>query len=213
MQALALLSGGLDSTVALWWALEQGHDVQALTVHYHKRPEGETEATRAIAEQAGVDLIEVDLPWLRELEHPRHPVLENEELEREHPRGYVPARNAIFYAIAAHHAEILGCEVIVAGHNGIDPDRFPDAAPGFLARLVDLLDEGLATRPGLSVELPMAGCSKTEVVERGRALGAPLEACWSCDKPHETPCGECPSCRARREAFARGDADGARAGR
>lgn len=201
MQALVLLSGGLDSTVATWWAIQQGYDVTALTFHYFKRPPPEIEATREVADRADVELVEVEMPWLRELEDPVHPLLDNPELEATYPEGYVPGRNAIFYAVAAHHAEILGAERIVGGHNGADPDRFPDAAPGFFEDLADLLDKGLVTRPGLSIEQPLLGASKDEVVERGLALGAPLEACWSCYERGPEPCGDCPSCEARAEAF------------
>lgn len=201
MRALVLLSGGLDSTVATWWALEQGYDVAALTFHYHKRPPPEIEATRAIADQAGVDLVEVEMPWLQELEDPRHPLLDNEELEATFPEGYVPARNAIFYAIGAHHAEIMGMDRLVGGHNGADPDRFPDVRPRFFDELETLLDQGLVTRPGLEIEQPLLGSSKAEVVEKGQALGAPLSLAWSCYEEGPEPCGECPSCTARRDAF------------
>jgi len=198
---VALVSGGLDSTVATWWALDQGWDVTGLTVHYAKRPQAEVAAARAVVDEAGIELVEVDLPWLRELENPVHPRLENDELAEGHPRGYVPARNAVFYALAAHHAEVLGAERIVAGHNGVDPDRFPDASEGYLEELVGLLGRGLVTDPDLAVELPLAGASKREVVARGVELGAPLRSCWSCYKPRPEPCGAYPSCEARQAAF------------
>lgn len=201
MRALVLLSGGLDSTVATWWALEQGYDVKALTLHYYKRPPPEVDATRAIADEAGIELVEAELPWLRELEDPRHPLLENEQLEATFPEGYLPARNAIFYAIGAYHAEIMGRERLIGGHNGADPDRFPDVRPSFFEDLGSLLDKGLVTRPGLQIEQPLLGSTKAEVVERGRQLDAPLSLAWSCYETGPDPCGECPSCRTRRGAF------------
>lgn len=202
MRALVLLSGGLDSTVATWWALREGYDVRALTFHYHKRPPPEVEATRKIAKEAGVDLIEVEMPWLRELEDPRHPLLENPALEASFPEGYVPGRNAIFYAVGAFHAEIVGAKRVIGGHNGADPERFPDVRASFFERLQDVLDDGLVTRPGLVIEQPLLGSSKAEVVERGVSLGAPLSLCWSCYEEGPDPCGVCPSCTSRREAFA-----------
>lgn len=201
MRALVLLSGGLDSTVATWWALEEGYEVVGLTFHYFKRPPPEVEATRAIAEEAGIELVEVKLDWLRELEDPEHPLLDNDELAATHPEGYVPARNAIFYANAAHHAEIVGAERVIGGHNGADPERFPDASSGFFEKLSELLDAGLVTRPGLEIEQPLLGRSKAEVVDAGRKLGAPLELCWSCYERGPEPCGSCPSCLTRADAF------------
>lgn len=200
MRALVLLSGGIDSTVACWWALDQGYEVRALTLNYFKRPPPEQRATRRIAEEAGVGLTELDLPWLRELEDPEHPLLDNPGLA-DAPEGYVPARNPIVYAIAAHVAEIVGAETIVGGHNDVDPERFPDASAGFFERFGDLLSDSLASGMELGIEQPLLGLSKREVVEEGLRLGAPLEASWSCYERGPEPCGECPSCRTRREAF------------
>jgi 7-cyano-7-deazaguanine synthase len=200
MRALVLVSGGIDSTVALWWALDQGYEVRALTFDYVKRPPPEKQATERIAEQADVELVEIDLPWLRELEDPVHPLLDNPELA-DAPDGYVPARNPILYAIAAHVAEIVGAEVVVGGHNGVDTERFPDASPSFFDRFGDLLSDSLATGMDLTFEQPLFGRDKVEVVEEGQRLGAPIEDSWSCYEEGPDPCGECPSCQARREAF------------
>lgn len=200
MRALALLSGGLDSTVALWWALEESYDVQALTLDYFKRPPPEKEAAQRIAEEAGTELVEVELPWLRELEDPPHPLLDNAGLE-DAPEGYVPARNPILYAIAGHFAEILDADRIVGGHNGVDPERFPDASPDFFEDFASILGDSLVTDPDLEILQPLIGMDKAEVVKAGIELGAPLELCWSCYELGPEPCGECPSCRARTAAF------------
>lgn len=200
MKALVLLSGGIDSTVATWWAREQGWDLHALTFNYFKRPPPEIRATRAIAEAASLPMTEVEVPWLRELDDPRHPLLANPELE-EAPYGYVPGRNAIFYSIGAHYAEILGAERLVGGHNGVDPERFPDASAGFFDDLADLLAKGLATRSALAIEQPLHGMEKHEVVALGLELEAPMELSWSCYEEGPEPCGACPSCRQRSKAF------------
>lgn len=76
-------------------------------------------------------LIEVDLPFMREVDE-----LWNGEEERPshlrsaHP-STIPARNAIIYAVAAHYAEILGIDTIVAGHNADDTKYFPDTSREF----------------------------------------------------------------------------------
>ena len=40
MNAVALLSGGLDSTVALWWARNEYHRVSSLSFSYGSKEEG-----------------------------------------------------------------------------------------------------------------------------------------------------------------------------
>lgn len=201
MKALVLLSGGIDSTVATWWALEQGFEVHALTFNYFKRPPPEIQATRAVAEAADVPLTELEMPWLRELEDPVHPLLDNPDLDAA-PYGYVPGRNAMFYSVGAHIAEILGADRLVGGHNGVDPETFPDASAGFFDDLADLLAKGLVTEPELTIEQPLHGRSKEEVVDLGEELGAPMGLCWSCYEEGPEPCRDCPSCQQREAAFA-----------
>ncbi len=201
MHALCLVSGGLDSTVATWWALEKGWDLTLLTVHYPQRPSREMEATRAIARRAEARLLEVELGWMAELEDPRHPLLENPALD-EAPEGYVPARNAILYAVAAHHAELLGAQRIIGGHNGVDPERFPDASGSFFEQLATLLSKGMASGMEVGIQQPLLGEDKAAVVALGAQLDAPLELCWSCYEDGAEPCGGCPSCRERDAAFA-----------
>jgi 7-cyano-7-deazaguanine synthase len=198
--AVVLASGGIDSAVALWWARDQGYDVRALTYHYHLRPEPEKEAARTLAREAGADpVIEVDLPHLREVDDvdPVPPDL------RDAPKEYVPHRNLVFYSMAAHHAERVGAQVLVGGHNGVDPERFPDSGPAFLEGVEDLLEQGRApgARGGIEIRNPLHGDTKEEVVERGLELGVPFESTWSCGEYVTEPCGECHSCRERREAL------------
>ena len=48
-RAIVLLSGGLDSATALYWARAQGYRPTALTVHYGQRHVRELSAARALA--------------------------------------------------------------------------------------------------------------------------------------------------------------------
>lgn len=197
-RALVLFSGGLDSAVALWWALREGHEVVPLSYRYKGRPARESRAARDLAQRAGLDLVEADLPFLAEPDDARvHPA---SRLSRAPPRGYIPARNAIFYACAAYHAEVLACDVVVGGHNGEDAARFPDASGAFFARLEALLADGMWSPPGTRAPrlvMPLLALSKLDVVALGRDLSVPLALAWSCYEDGEAPCGACPSCRER----------------
>ena len=42
---------------------------------------------------------------------------------------------------------------------------------------------------------------KSEIVRRGRELGAPFELTWSCYQGQEAACGVCDSCALRLRAF------------
>src|SRR5579871_2701111 len=68
IDAIVLLSGGLDSTVAMAELLNLGNRVLALTFHYGQRAwERELASTRQLAAFYGVEHHIIDLPWLAEL--------------------------------------------------------------------------------------------------------------------------------------------------
>lgn len=205
-RALVLLSGGIDSAVALHWSLREGHEVVPLTFDYHQRPQREVEACEALLEHARArggavaPLQRIATPFLREVEdlaqRPGHLAAA--------PEGYIPARNLVFYAIAASLAEVHGAQHIVGGHNGTDPELFPDASPAFFASFNALLGRGAwshARRP-FEVVLPIAGQSKADVLRLGRALGVDFARTWSCYHDRKMHCGACGSCVERREGFA-----------
>ena len=53
MKAVCLLSGGLDSTTCLAWALRHGYEPYALSFDYGQRHRIELEAARRVAEALG----------------------------------------------------------------------------------------------------------------------------------------------------------------
>ena len=202
-KAVVLLSGGIDSAVSLFWAKSQGLDVRPLTFHYHRRPPQEVVATKALMAAAKLPrLVEMDLPFLREVDDLRGDGLENKALLGS-PEGYIPARNMVFYALAAYVAEPLGARWVIGGHNGSDPDSFPDASPEFFRLFNSMYRLGVWSydRTPAEIILPLSGKSKVEVVRLGLDLGVPFESTWSCYWDHEVQCGTCASCTERREAF------------
>ena len=105
-RAIVLLSGGVDSAVALWWAKKQGWDIRPLTFDYFGRPKRENEAVRALTSQAETAPIRhVDLPFLKEVDDLRKEGFENRVL-LDSPEGYIPGRNLIFYGLAGYYAEL-----------------------------------------------------------------------------------------------------------
>jgi len=205
VKALVLLSGGIDSAVCLWWSRRQGWDLTPLTVDYHERPAAELCAIHGLLAAAGVrELVQVPLPFLKETSDLRKDGLRNPLLDGA-PDSYIPARNMVFYAVAGYYAETLGVPLIVGGHNGIDPETFPDSSPEFFGHVNSLYKLGLWSygKAPVAIRLPLAGKPKEEVVAMGRQLGVPFERTWSCYFDGVKHCGRCPSCLERKEAFRR----------
>lgn len=203
--ALVLVSGGIDSAVALYWAKREGWRVTALTFEYPSRPPREAEAARVLCRLADVeDVHRASLPWMAEAGELPPELKRNPALARA-PEGYVPVRNLAFYAIAAYYAEALGASVVVGGHNRTDVETFPDASPGFFRLVNEAIAKGALTFADspFRVELPLAKLEKRDVLALGFELGVPFEATWSCYwNDRDEPCGGCPSCEERRGAFA-----------
>jgi 7-cyano-7-deazaguanine synthase len=203
-RAIILLSGGVDSAVTLWWAKRQGMEIRPLTFDYFGRPRRERDAVEALTSRAGTAPVRnVDLPFLKEVTDLKKEGFENRRL-LESPEGYIPGRNLIFYGLAGYYAELDGVRYIIGGHNGIDPESFPDSSPKFFNFLNSVFHLSLWSYDTSPVQIlvPLSGKSKEEVVRLGMEMEVPFEVTWSCYWDRDRHCGTCASCRERREAFA-----------
>src|SRR6266568_1815948 len=101
--------------------------------------------------------------------------------------------------------ERVAVRYIVGGHNGIDPESFPDSSPKFFNFLNSVFHLSLWSYEKAPVQIlvPLSGKSKEEVVRMGLAMGVPFEVTWSCYWDRAVHCGTCASCQERREAFAK----------
>lgn len=204
MRAIILLSGGLDSAVALYWARAQGWDVFSIEFEYCQRPEQERRACRRLRERIGItNQIAAPLHFIREVSDIPEQELANPSLAHA-PEGYIPLRNLIFYSLAAYHAEVLGARYIVGGHNRTDCESFPDAGKAFWAQLNQIFRIAIWSHAQVQTEvvLPLIEMGKAEVIRLGSELGVPFELTWSCYHDAERPCGACESCIERAQAFA-----------
>lgn len=202
-RAIVLLSGGIDSAVTLWWARSKGWDIRPLTFDYFGRPKREHDALGALTSRAGLDPARhVDLPFLKEVDDLRKEGIDNPVL-RGSPEGYIPGRNLIFYGLASYYAEVDGVRYIVGGHNGVDPESFPDSSPKFFNFLNSIYRLGLWSyvQSPVQVVVPLSGKTKEEVVRMGLEMEVPFAVTWSCYWDRDVHCGTCASCVERREAF------------
>ncbi|MCI4368664.1 MAG: 7-cyano-7-deazaguanine synthase QueC [Thermoplasmata archaeon] len=121
------------------------------------------------------------------------------------PSTYVPARNTIFLSIALGYAESHRLERIYLGVNAVDYSGYPDCRPEFLRAFNRLA--ALATRSGVEgqgrirVLAPLLRLSKSQIVQRGEALGVPWAMTWSCYRGGRRPCARCDSCLLREAGF------------
>lgn len=207
MKSVVLLSSGLDSTVNLYEALQKTEVVLALTFNYGQRAAArELERAGEIARLAGVPWKSLDLTWFSEFTKtalvnltshvPTGGAVSIDDLKVSNETAkavWVPNRNGIFLNIGAAFAEGLGADIVVPGFNIEEGATFPDNTQGFLDALSDAFQ--FSTSNGVRAECYTTGLNKTQIVERGRALGAPFDLMWPCYFAGATPCGECESCK------------------
>lgn len=208
--AVVLVSGGLDSATTLALARDDGFECYALSVDYGQRHRVELQSAQRIAGKLGArehKVVKLDLTSFggsaltdASMDVPTTP-------GSGIPSTYVPARNTIMLSLALAWAEVIGSQDIFIGANAVDYSGYPDCRPEFLQAYEAMAN--LATKAGVEgtrmrVHAPLVDLSKAEIIRRGAEAGVDFSQTLSCYQP--TPaglaCGQCDSCRIRRQGFA-----------
>lgn len=207
--AVCLISGGMDSLVALALARRHSPDTALLHVNYgHLTEKRELKAFQDIADHYGATRrLVVDIGYLREIGGSaltdRSVPLPAGQVDRVGiPVSYVPFRNANLLAIATSWAEVLSARQIYIGAVEEDSSGYPDCRESFFRAFNLVIAEG--TRPETRIEImtPLLHLSKREIVETGARLNVPFHLTWSCYCASEVACGTCDSCLLRLKGFA-----------
>ncbi|MGJ8724883.1 MAG: 7-cyano-7-deazaguanine synthase QueC [Roseibacillus sp.] len=207
MKTIILLSGGMDSTVALWHTLAEGHEVVAcLGIDYaSKHNAKELPMAQWQAEKAGVPFQRADLTFMDDLFQSDllksgGDIPEGHYEEENMKSTVVPFRNGILLSVAAGFAESVGAEgLVIAAHSG-DHAIYPDCREDFLAPMSQAISAG--TYADVTVLRPFVDIRKEDIAQRGAELAVDYTHTWSCYKGGETHCGKCGTCVERKEAFA-----------
>lgn len=213
-RAVALVSGGLDSSTTLALALKQGFDVYALSFDYGQRHQCELAAARRVVQAMGIRNHEIAAIDLRafggsaltaDMEVPKN--RDPEQIATEIPVTYVPARNTIFLSLALGWCEALGAQDIFIGVNAIDYSGYPDCRPEFLEafeRLANLATKaGVEGRATFRIHAPLLHMTKAQIIGAGIEAGVDFSLTHSCydPTPEGLACGICDACVLRHRGF------------
>jgi 7-cyano-7-deazaguanine synthase len=212
LDAIVLLSGGLDSATALFWARrEKKWRCGCLLFDYGQRHRRELKAARALARAAGCPAREVEfrLPWGGSSLLAGGDALPTHAPSRigrgPIPSTYVPARNTVFLSFALSWADAAGAPNVVIGANALDYSGYPDCRPAYYAaaQRVARLGTRLGTekKKPLRIWTPLLRLGKADIVRRGLRWGVPYGKTWSCYRGGRRPCRRCDSCRLREQGF------------
>lgn len=212
--AVVVLSGGMDSTIALRLCVEKygSENVRALTFDYGQRQRIEVKKASEVASilkvqhkicdlgalgnigmgfSANIDS-DIGMPTIRDvLGDPR-------------PKTYVPNRNMILMSIAAAYAEVEQKDTIVMGLQVHDQYGYHDTTQKFVDKVNSVLEENRIIR--IKVIAPFSELSKYDEIQILSELDGNVDLLahtLTCYNPTgDVSCGVCPSCSERIQNFA-----------
>jgi len=230
---LVLFSGGMDSTVSLYWAIHTcSAPVHVLTILYGQRHRKEVECAREIWSRAPKEklgcLHQVTLDPMMfstvssilggDTKLDLYETVEEAVRATPQDRSYIPARNAIFLAVAANHLISLspgGGTIVIGtrGRMGGTSPGFPDCTATFTEKMSRALDEAVfgngyrewGEHLAVMDPLNMICGTREGTINLASSLPGCMEALaysMTCFAGVEPPCGKCLPCHRRRQAFA-----------
>lgn len=189
MSVVTLVSGGLDSTLVAYLAIEEGLKIHPLFVNYGQRSlDRELSACKISMKKLGLlEQLEIaDLSGFGRLiksgltDTSKHVVDD----------AFTPGRNMLFLLTAAAYAYQVNADAVSIGLLHEETSLFPDQTSGFLHDA-----EALITRVmGRSIKVlaPLAAFHKDEVIQLATEKG--IGGTYSCHLGQEEPCGDCIAC-------------------
>lgn len=210
-KAVVLLSGGLDSATALYYAKSLGFtELYAISFMYGQKHNKEIEMAKKTAIKAQVKehkIISLDMTlWGGSaLTDNNISVPDYDANNKEIPVTYVPARNMVFLSIAASYAEAIQAQDIFIGVSQVDYSGYVDCRKEFIDAMENVINKGtvcaVEKNMPIKIHAPFMFMSKSDEIKLGLSLGVDYSNTWSCYKGTDKPCGTCDSCQLREDAF------------
>lgn len=206
-KAVVAVSGGMDSCVTAAIA-NMNYDIAMVHINYGQRTQKrELKAFTDIANHYNVnERLIIDLSHFSKiggssLTDSKIEVTKADLENKEIPSSYVPFRNANILSACVSWAEVLKANAVFIGAVYEDASGYPDCRPQFYEAFEKMVDVGTKPDTKIKIETPIINLSKSEIVQKGVELGAPLHLTWSCYQNEDEACGVCDSCAFRLRGF------------
>ncbi len=208
-KAIALVSGGLDSSTLAYLLRSEDYTLHLVSFDYGQRHTKELTSARLLAQRlkAPHDIIDITNigAFLRgsALTDPAIDVPDGPYDGASMAVTVVPNRNAILLTIAYGIAVAENAETVAIGVHAGDHTLYPDCRPQFIDAFDAMQQKAVEGygHPGLHLYAPLIHLKKYEIVEIGAKLNVPYQETWSCYKGEQWHCGRCGTCLERKEAF------------
>lgn len=203
MKTCLILSGGMDSTTALYQYKER---IKLAICFDYKSKHNDQEYLRArnSCDKLGIELIRVDLSnvskYLKsDLLKSGGEIPEGHYAESNMKKTVVPFRNGIMLSIAAGIAESYSLDTLMIGNHAGDHAVYPDCRSEF----IDYMEAAIMSGTYGNVEIfsPYGQMDKAHIARIGNQNKVNWLDTYSCYKGGDIHCGKCSTCYERREAF------------
>jgi len=204
-KVVVIYSGGMDSFTVLNKALQQGHDVSALSFNYGQRHVKELDVAATVCKSLEIPHKIVDITAINSL-------LAGSSLtdDIDIPEGHyeqesmkstvVPNRNMILLSLAIGYAVSENAQAVYYGAHSGDHAIYPDCRPEFV-RQMNVVSK-LANYDPVEVVAPYLDVDKNAILADGLKMDLDYSNTWTCYNGRDKACGKCGACIERLEAFA-----------
>lgn len=207
-EAVAIVSGGMDSTTLAYLLRSEGYKLHLLSFDYGQRHKKELYFVKQTASTLNASWSIIDLSSLKN--HLSGSALTD---DIDVPEGHyaddnmkitvVPNRNAIMLSVAYGVAVSRQSDIVATGVHSGDHFIYPDCRPRFI-NAFDIMQSFAVEGHGkdnLKLYAPFVNMGKHDIASIGASLNVPFEQTWSCYNNGKLHCGKCGTCVERKESF------------
>ena len=204
-KCVVILSGGLDSTTLLYYAILQGYTPYVISFYYGQKHSKELECAKKICQDLKLEHHLLDISALGKLANKSAltsdiAVPEGHYTAANQSITVVPNRNATFLSFAVALAGTIGAKKVYYGAHNSDRAIYADCRKEFVEAYSQMAKLSLDDAE-FEVVAPFIDMTKSDVVALGKKLKVPFKDTWSCYKGTHKACGKCGTCVERLEAF------------
>lgn len=194
--ALILLSGGLDSFVALDIAKKDNNMVLALNFNYGQKAfKEENDASKEISKLYNIELKTIELNFLKELCDNALTNSDNDNFDK-FEDVWIPNRNGLFLNIAGSYCDKYNIQNIIMGLNKEEAEQFSDNSLEFIEASNNFLL--YSTQVHAKIIAPCKNMNKVDIVNYAidNNLSFDLiKSCYNSMQNNKKHCLECMSCK------------------
>src|SRR6185437_9781643 len=199
-QVVVMTSGGLDSTVLLYWALDQNYEAIPLFIDYGQHcASTELSALRSnLPPEFPRNIETVNVSEVFRASPSR--MIRETDLWKETISSsdlMLPYRNLFLLVTGAAFAASRGVGRLMSAFINSNHAYEIDATTAFLRGAGSLI----GSVGNVKLEMPFRDLSKAQVADIGIALSVPISQTFSCQVNANEHCGSCPNCVERLAAF------------